>query len=713
MSAFHMYKSMFWIIVLIQMFSNVIFAQTAINTQRTVDIIVATGSSPNNPAVYQWQEISNTKQGVHISVIPTEVATVYIQKDNSVINFHTWNWGYMVALWVGYDGGNLQGVFSNSTKDASGWLVPPFSSLGHHTISIKWIDIALTVYYRSYDVYVVPTCTKFYKDSYGNTLTSWEGSSSGTPIIISEGFDAYNNTYSEYLRYKGQQLFDPLISAGYRIYFLNYYLNSQDMRNSAAIYNSAARYISSICSNTQMVAAGVSMGGVIVRYALTKAENDGAPLPFKKFISIDGPQQGAIISYGLQSFIKNQTSCGAPVADDFTKFGLNNDAAKQLLTRNPYENTAHSTFYSEMQSLNGGIGYPRLTKNIGVTFSNGSPNPNSGHWLDINYSGVLGTGVCGVDQSFDLTSEEEVAGSYFPTSLIQKDKKPLYWGWEKITVYSSPTFIPYTSSLDLVNGTSKFDTVIQSTSNHFHDEFPPEIVGPLLSRFISISPSASISGPTSLKLNQTGNYTATASYGISPYHYEWFYMHPSNNTVQALNVIKPNNIPVNVWFTVGFDSPTLTRGDSQKFNLKCVVTDATNTQITSNILSVSIGTSPIDVKISESRINHDGNILTSDDKLIKNYSIENYPNPFNPTTVISYQLPENARVSLKVYDILGREVATLVDGMKEAGAYTATFDGSRFASGMYFARFIVNPATAGSPSNGKPIVQVKKMLMIK
>ncbi len=133
-----------------------------------------------------------------------------------------------------------------------------------------------------------------------------------------------------------------------------------------------------------------------------------------------------------------------------------------------------------MQNLNSGIGYPRLTTNIGVTFSNGSPNPNSGHWLDINYSGVLGTGLCGVDQSFDLSSEEEVAGSYFPTSLIQKDNKPLFWGWEKITIYSSPTFIPYTSSLDLMNSTSKFDTVIQSSSNHFHDEFPPEVINPLL-----------------------------------------------------------------------------------------------------------------------------------------------------------------------------------------------------------------------------------------
>jgi hypothetical protein len=85
----------------------------------------------------------------------------------------------------------------------------------------------------------------------------------------------------------------------------------------------------------------------------------------------------------------------------------------------------------------------------------------------------------------------------------------------------------------------------------------------------------------------------------------------------------------------------------------------------------------------------------------------NYPNPFNPTTTINYQLQVASRVSLKIYDVLGREIVTLVDGMKEPGTYNATFDGSRLASGMYFARFIVNP------QSGRQIVQVKKMLMIK
>jgi len=81
---------------------------------------------------------------------------------------------------------------------------------------------------------------------------------------------------------------------------------------------------------------------------------------------------------------------------------------------------------------------------------------------------------------------------------------------------------------------------------------------------------------------------------------------------------------------------------------------------------------------------------------------QNYPNPFNPSTVISWQLPVNSHVSLKVYDILGNEVATLVDGNKEAGNYETKFDGSALASGMYIYKL-----TAGN------YVSTKKMLMIK
>lgn len=65
---------------------------------------------------------------------------------------------------------------------------------------------------------------------------------------------------------------------------------------------------------------------------------------------------------------------------------------------------------------------------------------------------------------------------------------------------------------------------------------------------------------------------------------------------------------------------------------------------------------------------------------------QNYPNPFNPSTEITYSVPAAGHVSLKVYDNLGQEIATLFDGNKKAGQYRAVFDGSHLASGVYFYR---------------------------
>ncbi len=81
---------------------------------------------------------------------------------------------------------------------------------------------------------------------------------------------------------------------------------------------------------------------------------------------------------------------------------------------------------------------------------------------------------------------------------------------------------------------------------------------------------------------------------------------------------------------------------------------------------------------------------------------QNYPNPFNPATTISYRLSAFGRVSLKVYDVLGREVTTLVDAVEKPGTHEVRFDASRFASGMYFYRL-----TAGGHS------EVRKLLLLK
>ncbi len=65
---------------------------------------------------------------------------------------------------------------------------------------------------------------------------------------------------------------------------------------------------------------------------------------------------------------------------------------------------------------------------------------------------------------------------------------------------------------------------------------------------------------------------------------------------------------------------------------------------------------------------------------------QNYPNPFNPSTLISYSIPSGGQASLKVYDVLGKEVATLFEGHRQPGSYTARFDGTGLSSGVYLYR---------------------------
>ncbi|HEY6906542.1 MAG TPA: T9SS type A sorting domain-containing protein, partial [Ignavibacteriaceae bacterium] len=85
------------------------------------------------------------------------------------------------------------------------------------------------------------------------------------------------------------------------------------------------------------------------------------------------------------------------------------------------------------------------------------------------------------------------------------------------------------------------------------------------------------------------------------------------------------------------------------------------------------------------------------------YSLaQNFPNPFNPSTVIKYTVPQNGPVTIKLYDITGREVSTLVNEVKTVGSYELKFDASGLASGVYIYRMIA-----------KDFVSVKKMSILK
>lgn len=86
---------------------------------------------------------------------------------------------------------------------------------------------------------------------------------------------------------------------------------------------------------------------------------------------------------------------------------------------------------------------------------------------------------------------------------------------------------------------------------------------------------------------------------------------------------------------------------------------------------------------------------------------QNYPNPFNPSTSINHQLQTVSHVTLKVYDILGREVGTLVNSMQSEGEHSTNFDGSKFSSGVYLYRL------EAVRSDGERFVATNRMVLIK
>ncbi len=109
------------------------------------------------------------------------------------------------------------------------------------------------------------------------------------------------------------------------------------------------------------------------------------------------------------------------------------------------------------------------------------------------------------------------------------------------------------------------------------------------------------------------------------------------------------------------------------------------------------------------QVNNSGGLVTGVVEKISNqvpasFQLDqNYPNPFNPTTTISFALQTNGRATLKIYNLLGQQVATLLDEVKSAGVYKVSFDASALSSGVYFYRL----STSGGGSEAKKMVLMK------
>ncbi len=154
---------------------------------------------------------------------------------------------------------------------------------------------------------------------------------------------------------------------------------------------------------------------------------------------------------------------------------------------------------------------------------------------------------------------------------------------------------------------------------------------------------------------------------------------------------------ININETKEIEKEVTLHPDWIKDSLKVVVfiqSDANKTVYQSAIINYSQLNDPTDIG--------------TETNLPGEFSLEqNYPNPFNPSTTINYQLPEENFVTLKIYNLIGKEISTLVNGKQQAGSYNITFKASDLPSGIYFYKLVaIN-------SMGKEIVQTKKMTLIK
>jgi hypothetical protein len=134
--------------------------------------------------------------------------------------------------------------------------------------------------------------------------------------------------------------------------------------------------------------------------------------------------------------------------------------------------------------------------------------------------------------------------------------------------------------------------------------------------------------------------------------------------------------------------------------------------------AISVGFHQFDFSIRALQVSRDGNlgeVLTNVKEGKKNilpleYNLsQNYPNPFNPTTKIRFEIRDFGLVTLKVFDLLGQEVTTILNEVKPAGSYEVKWNAESVPSGVYFYRLVASPST----NSGHHYVETMKMLLLR
>ena len=336
---------------------------------------------------------------------------------------------------------------------------------------------------------------------------------------------------------------------------------------------------------------------------------------------------------------------------------------------------------------------------IYIVYPNGGNGSNNQSVIQLRYSSD-GGGTWSGAQTISISNGGQ---NWFPWIAVDDstgDVSVIYYSLDGASGFSTNTYVAHSSS-----GGANWETI--KVSDVAHTTAPiPGFLGGYAGDYIGICAFAgkaypawmddrngtwriytsplsymlvvSISGPGSLQLNTWGSYSATASNGSGNYSYAWYKNRTYAGSQNPIRLYADTWPIMSISVTATDNSSGKTATDNFDVNVWCT-----------NCPQIVTGDS---VQIDPASSQPPDQIMVG----------QNFPNPFNPTTNISFGLPHETYIRLVVYDMLGREVARLVDGMTSAGYHTVTWDASRLASGIYIYKL-----TAGN------FVQMKRMILMK
>jgi bacillopeptidase F (M6 metalloprotease family) len=322
---------------------------------------------------------------------------------------------------------------------------------------------------------------------------------------------------------------------------------------------------------------------------------------------------------------------------------------------------------------------------------------NSGAWKTISKPDFDGEDTTWTQYIADLTlyaGSTIRLGYYFTSNVLYN-----YPGW-------------YIDDISIEIGTVNFSNPEDFESgigNWYTDNGLWEVGVP------TVGPGSAHSGTNCAGTALNGNYpysantrlispkvTLTSIMGQTPmlFFYQWF--NTEDNNDRGLIQISVND---GEWKTIS--NPITGSGETwTQFGLDLSNYIDSTVRIafyfTSNILYNHSGWYIDDIRIEG--IENPTGVEENNNNVVTNYMLsQNYPNPFNPTTKINYQFPKASFVTLKIYNVLGKEITTLVNEEKPAGIYEVDFNGSGIPSGVYFYKVQI----------GNSFTQVKKMMLLK